>query len=239
MMSSCQKDGPFSNLLTIIISLIFLLEIPKLNCALVNMLMSQHDVKSQSQTHGLWTMMFWTILVTFIFDIKIDVNMYEPNYFNLFFGNLLHSPHVWLFDIWHLFENLTSFWQFDIFLTHEQWGTWAMGHMTSFWQFDTFKLKPPQPVTGLFFKFKLGDDEYYLMSMQESPNPELWEFELMSKRHERSMQHMSVTILLLEHFMNELKMETKCDLTFLGTWQGYILFLKKLPQNICISSMMG
>ena len=33
-----------------------------------------------------------------------------------FFVNLLHSPDVWLFDIWHLFDNMTSFWQLDIFL---------------------------------------------------------------------------------------------------------------------------
>ena len=70
----------------------------------------------------------------------------------IFFVNLLHSPCVWLFDIWHLFDNLTSFWQLDIFLTtsHLFWhvgnGTcgqmgimvntedrdgapWGMGHM--------------------------------------------------------------------------------------------------------------
>ena len=35
-----------------------------------------------------------------------------------FFVILLHSPRVWLFDIWHLFDNLTSFWQLDIFLGH-------------------------------------------------------------------------------------------------------------------------
>ena len=52
----------------------------------------------------------------------------------IFFVNLLHSPCVWLFDIWHLFDHLTSFWQFDIFLT--------------FWHL--FKLKPPQPITWLF-----------------------------------------------------------------------------------------
>ena len=51
-----------------------------------------------------------------ICDVKIDVNMCEPHYVNLFFFvNLLHSPCVWLFDIWHLFDNLTSFWQLDIF----------------------------------------------------------------------------------------------------------------------------
>ena len=51
---------------------------------------------------------FWGFLVTFICDVKIDVNMCEPHYFN-FFVNLLHSPCV---DISHLFDNLTSFWQF-------------------------------------------------------------------------------------------------------------------------------
>ena len=33
-----------------------------------------------------------------------------------FFVNLLHSLGVWFFDIWHFFDNLTSFWQIDIFL---------------------------------------------------------------------------------------------------------------------------
>ena len=33
-----------------------------------------------------------------------------------FLVNLLHSLGVWFFDIWHLFDNLTSFWQLDIFL---------------------------------------------------------------------------------------------------------------------------
>ena len=32
-----------------------------------------------------------------------------------FFVNLLHSLCVWLFDIWHLFDILTSYWHFDIF----------------------------------------------------------------------------------------------------------------------------
>ena len=39
---------------------------------------------------------FWAILLTFIFDIKIDINICEPHYVNLFFFvNLLHSLHVW------------------------------------------------------------------------------------------------------------------------------------------------
>ena len=46
---------------------------------------------------------FWAILLTFIFNIKIDVNICEPHYVNLFFFvNLLHSPNVWPFDISHL-----------------------------------------------------------------------------------------------------------------------------------------
>ena len=70
------------------------------------------------------------VLVTIICDVKIDVNMCEPHYVNLFFFvNLLHSPCVWLFDIWHLFDNLTSFWQLDIFMT-----TWHL-----FWHLDNGK----------------------------------------------------------------------------------------------------
>ena len=49
---------------------------------------------------------FWTILVTFIFDVKIDVNMCEPHYVNLFF--------LWTSSIVQVFDFLT----FDIFLTN-------------------------------------------------------------------------------------------------------------------------
>ena len=96
---------------------------------------------------------FWGFLVTIICDVK---NWRQYVWTSLcqfiFFMNLLHSLCVWFFDIWHLFDNLTSFWQFDIFLTHEQWGTWPMGHMgNGAHLLDTLKLKPPQPVTGLFF----------------------------------------------------------------------------------------
>ena len=38
---------------------------------------------------------FWTILVTFIFDVKLDINICKPYYGNLlFFVNLLHSPEI-------------------------------------------------------------------------------------------------------------------------------------------------
>ena len=57
---------------------------------------------------------FWAILLTFIFDIKIDINICEPHYVNLFF--LWTSSIVCMFDLlifdiffttWHLFDILT------------------------------------------------------------------------------------------------------------------------------------
>ena len=65
-----------------------------------------------------WLVFGWVIA----WNVKIDINICEPHYVNLFFVDLLHGLNVWLFDIWHLF-----------------------------WQLDTLlQLKPPQPVTGLF-----------------------------------------------------------------------------------------
>ena len=46
---------------------------------------------------------FWQILMTFICDVKIDINMCEPHYVNLFF--LLTS------------SSCLTFWHFDIFVT--------------------------------------------------------------------------------------------------------------------------
>ena len=94
---------------------------------MMSILMSNMKVTKIVQKHSLCT--FWGVLVTIICDVKIDINMCEPHYVNLFFVNLLHSPCVWLFDIWHLFDNLTSFWQLDIFLT--TWHlSWHMGNGT-------------------------------------------------------------------------------------------------------------
>ena len=67
------------------------------------------------------TIFFKTILMTFICNIKIDVTVCKPHCVNFFFVfvNLLLSPAVWLFDIWHLFnilhllDTLTYFWHFD------------------------------------------------------------------------------------------------------------------------------
>ena len=61
-----------------------------------------------------WCQYVWTSLCQFIF-----------------FVNLIHSPCVWLFDIWHLFHNLTSFWQLDIFF--DIWAIEHMGNRTHGW----------------------------------------------------------------------------------------------------------
>ena len=79
-----------------------------------------------------WCQNVWTSLCQFIF-----------------FVNLLHSLYVWLFDIWHLFDNLTSFWQLDIFLTHEQCGTWVMGYI----HLTHLNLNHLIPSQGYFFTF--------------------------------------------------------------------------------------
>ena len=78
--------------------------------------MSHMKVIKIDQKYFLWT--FWGFLVTILYDVKIDVNFCEPHYFNLFFVNLLHSPGVWIFDIWHLFDNLTSFNILTHYLNH-------------------------------------------------------------------------------------------------------------------------
>ena len=52
---------------------------------------------------------FWAILMTFIFDVKIDVNICEPHYVHFFFSK--PPPQSRCLTIWHL----TSFWQLDAF----------------------------------------------------------------------------------------------------------------------------
>ena len=75
-----------------------------------------------------WCHIWWSLKTLKMFIESIFGQFWWPSYLmsklmlisvNLimsinFFLNLLHSPDVWLFDIWHLFDNLTSF---DI-LTH-------------------------------------------------------------------------------------------------------------------------
>ena len=66
------------------------------------------------------------ILSVNILRVSSDHHLWRQNWLHylwtslcqfIFFVNLLHSLGVWFFDIWHLFDNLTSFWQLDIFLT--------------------------------------------------------------------------------------------------------------------------
>ena len=109
--------------------------------------------KPQS-VHGKY---FWPILVNFIFDIKLDINICKPHYINLLlFVSLLHSPDIWLLT----FDNLTSFWQFDIFLTF--WHLFDM--LISYWHFDIFfnfnHLSPSQ--SYFFIKFFGGRASFSL-----------------------------------------------------------------------------
>ena len=74
---------------------------------------------------------FWGFLVTIICDVKIDITMCEPRYVNLFIlwtSSIVNVFDFLTFDIflttWHLFDNLTSFWQLDIFFD-----IWAMGNV--------------------------------------------------------------------------------------------------------------
>ena len=50
---------------------------------------------------------FWAILITFISDVKIDINMCEPHYVYLFLGGLsLHLNHL-------IAEHMSAhYWQF-------------------------------------------------------------------------------------------------------------------------------
>ena len=115
-------------------------------------LLTNMKVTKIVQKYFLFT--FWGFLVTIICDFKIDISMCEPHYVNLFFLWTSSIVHVlWLFDIWHLFDNLTSFWKLDSFfeiwamgnvgkwvswliLKIEMghfgwWGTWVIGHMVN------------------------------------------------------------------------------------------------------------
>ena len=95
---------------------------------LMSILTSNMKVTKIVQKHFVCT--FWGFLVTIIYDIKIDISKCEPHYVNLFFlwtSSIVHVFDFLTFDIflttWHLFDNLTSFWQLDIFFD-----IWAMGH---------------------------------------------------------------------------------------------------------------
>ena len=106
-----------------------------------------YSITTENFLSAIWDSSRWNFFVTFglktAWDISCDIlwpllkdvkfwqywHQYLWTSLCQFFVNLLHSPPVWLFDIWHLFDNFTFFWHFDPWI----------------------KLKPPQPVTWLFF----------------------------------------------------------------------------------------
>ena len=94
---------------------------------------SQKKINSHNEVHTYWCQ-FWRHIWWWPKTLQMDIESvfeqfcwlsYLTSKFtsicvNLimwiyFFVNLLHSLCVWLFNIWHLFDNLTSFWHFDIF----------------------------------------------------------------------------------------------------------------------------
>ena len=76
---------------------------------------------------------FWAILVTIICDVKLTSYVWTSlcQFIFLWTSSIVC---VWLFDIWHLltilhhFDNLTSFWQFDVFLTF--WHLFNLNHLS-------------------------------------------------------------------------------------------------------------
>ena len=105
---------------------------------------------------------YWAILMTFISDVKIDVNMCEPHYVNLFF--------LWTSSIVCMFDFLT----FDIFLT-----TWHLfDNLTSFWYFDTFNLNhlsPHRAIFAYFWRQYLSDfDVWVLILKLRTSSTRIW-----------------------------------------------------------------
>ena len=105
-----------------------------------------HTYWRQFWCHIWWSLKTLKMSIESILGNFVDLHIWHQNWHQylwtslrqfIFFMNLLHSLHIWLFDIWHLFDNLTSFSHFD----------------------TSIKLKPPQPAQGYFFK-----DPTYLFS---------------------------------------------------------------------------
>ena len=106
---------------------------------MTSILMSNMKVTKIVQKHFLCT--FWEFLVIIICDVKIDVNMCEPHYVNLFFlwtSSIVHVFDFLTFHIilttWHLFWHLGNgkCGQTGIMVNTEDrdGAPWGMGHMS-------------------------------------------------------------------------------------------------------------
>ena len=86
---------------------------------------------------------FWAILLTFIFNIKIDINICEPHYVNFF---LWTSYIVFMFEFLIFDIFLTTWHLFDI-LTHQL----NLNHLSlhrAIFRWFKFILKPPNSITS-------------------------------------------------------------------------------------------
>ena len=97
---------------------------PKILSMNILSVFSDHDLWRQN-----WRQYLWTSLCQFNF-----------------FVNLLHSLGVSFFDIWHLFDNLTSFWQLDIFLI--SWEQIAHGPPFPIWLIPLYPI-PHVPLLSM------------------------------------------------------------------------------------------
>ena len=120
-MSNCQKDVKLSK------------KKPNVKKSSIETVQEVHKKKLHNEVHTYWRQFwhqiwrspklvkilsctFWGFLVTIIFDVKIDVNMCEPHYANIYFlwtSSIVHVFDFLTFDIfltiWHLFDNLTHY----------------------------------------------------------------------------------------------------------------------------------
>ena len=81
------------------------------------------------QKHILWT--FWGVLMIIIFGPKNWPNYVWASLYQVpFFMSLLHSPAVWLFDIWQIIGNSLKY----VFSEYIQWITSPpMSHLVKLW----------------------------------------------------------------------------------------------------------
>ena len=110
---------------------------------------------------------FWAILLTFIFDIKIDVNICEPYYVHLFF--LWTSSIVCMFDFLIFDIFLTTWHLFDI-LTHQLNLNHLSPHRAIFSNFFPFLYKmfpPQQKVIQIQPKFEIFEPKYIVWDSKQ------------------------------------------------------------------------
>ena len=123
-----------------------------------------------SLKNGLFEGFWWQSYVM----SKIDINMCEPHYVNLFFlwtSSIVYVFHFLTFDIfltiWHLFDNLTSFWPF-FNLNHLSpsqgyfWTHWKVAEILEHWIFRIFDPKICMKVPIYLTRFNGNSKKFHV-----------------------------------------------------------------------------